>query len=117
MDDPGRRQPPRLVAEVLGTGRIPDAFIGALLARFQSARTHMGSAVVDPSLGGGDTSFTRLASLGETWRDGESAYRGREKSDFFSAWTGGETLAGAETLGVGDGDRGVKERVGVSGAM
>ena len=34
MDDPGRRCPPRLVAEVLGTGRLPDGFFGALSARF-----------------------------------------------------------------------------------
>ena len=34
MSDPGRRWPSRLVAEVLETGRLPDNFVGALLARF-----------------------------------------------------------------------------------
>ena len=35
MSDPGRHRPPRLVAEVLETGQIPDSFVGALSARFR----------------------------------------------------------------------------------
>ena len=35
MADPERRRPPRSVAEVLGTGRLPDIFSGALSARFR----------------------------------------------------------------------------------
>ena len=35
MSDHGRRRPPRLVAEVLETGRLPDSFAGALSARFR----------------------------------------------------------------------------------
>ena len=31
---PRRRRPPRLVAEVLGTGQLPNNFVGALLDRF-----------------------------------------------------------------------------------
>ena len=34
ISDPGRRRPPRSVAEVLETGRLPDSFVGALSARF-----------------------------------------------------------------------------------
>ena len=32
MANPDCRQPPQLVAEVLETGRLPDNFVGALLA-------------------------------------------------------------------------------------
>ena len=106
MDDHGRYWPPRLVAKVLGTGRLPDAFVGDGSARFQSARTHPGAAVVDSSLGGGYTSPTRPSLLGETWRDRESSHRGQEHSDF-SAWAGAETLAEAAILGSGDIGRGV----------
>ena len=35
MGAPDPSQPPRLVGEVLGTGRIPDDLVGALLARFR----------------------------------------------------------------------------------
>ena len=31
----GRRRPPRSVAEVFGTGRLPDSFVGDLSARFR----------------------------------------------------------------------------------
>ena len=96
--DPRRRRPPWLVAEVLGTGRLPDAFVRALLAWFQRARTHLGAVVVDSSLGGGDPSPTRPSSLGDNWMDGESAYGDQEHSDF-SILAGAKTLAGAETLG------------------
>ena len=34
MSDPGRRRPPRSVAEVLNTGQLPDSFVRALSARF-----------------------------------------------------------------------------------
>ena len=69
MADPGRRRPPRSVAEVHGNGQIPDAFVGALSARLQSGRTHPGAAVVDSSLGADDPSPTRPSSLGGAWLD------------------------------------------------
>ena len=80
-----RSWPPLLVAHFLRTGRLPDTFVVALLAWFQSERTHTGVAVVDLSLGGGDISPTRLASIEENWRDGERAYGGQDQSDFFAA--------------------------------
>ena len=34
MSNPRRRRPPRLVAEVLSTGRLPNTFAGVMLSRF-----------------------------------------------------------------------------------
>ena len=57
--DPGHRRPPWSVAEALKTGQLPDAFVRALAAWFQSMRTHPGADVVYSSLERDDPSPTR----------------------------------------------------------
>ena len=72
-----------------------------------SARTNPGAAVLDSSLGGYGPSPTIPSPLVETWIYIGRAYGGQENSDI-SALEGAETLSGAENLGVGDVDGGVK---------
>ena len=57
MSDPGRRRPPRLVAEVLETGRLPDNFVGALLARFRVTSLDGTPLSADLRKGGGLHAF------------------------------------------------------------
>ena len=55
--DPGRRQPPRSVAEVLETGRLPDSFVGALSSRFRVTGLDGTPLSTDLQKGGGLHTF------------------------------------------------------------
>ena len=57
MSDPGCRRPPRLVAEVLETGRLPDSFVGALSARFRVTSLNGTPLSTDLRKGGGLHAF------------------------------------------------------------
>ena len=57
MSDPGRRQPPRSVAEVLKTGRLLDNFVGALSARFRVTSLDGTPLLTDLRKGGGLHAF------------------------------------------------------------
>ena len=57
MADPGRRWPPRSEAEVLGTIRLPDSFVWALLARFQLTGPDGTPLSTDLRKGGGVHTF------------------------------------------------------------
>ena len=53
MSDPGRRWPPRSVAEVLETGRLPNSFFGDLSARFRMTGLDGAPLSTDLRKGGG----------------------------------------------------------------
>ena len=57
MSDPGRRRPPRLVAEVLETGRLPYTFVGALSSRFRVTGLDGAPLSTDLRKGGGLHAF------------------------------------------------------------
>ena len=57
MSDPGRRRPPRSVAEVLETGRLPDTFVGALSSRFRVTGLDGAPLSTDLRKGGGLHAF------------------------------------------------------------
>ena len=57
MADPGRRRPSQSVAEVLGTGRIPHAFAGALSAWFRLTGPDGTPLSTDGQKGGGINAF------------------------------------------------------------
>ena len=67
MADPGRRRPSQSVAEVLGTGRIPHAFAGALSAWFRLTGPDGTPLSTDSQKGGGINAFLgRLAAEAAT---------------------------------------------------
>ena len=57
MGDPGAPRPPRSVAEFLGTGRLPDNFVGVLSARFQVTDDNGGLLPIKLRKGGGIHNF------------------------------------------------------------
>ena len=63
MSDPGRRRPPRFVAKVLVTSRLPDNFVGALSARFRVTSLDGTPLLTDLRKGGGDSTRSSDASL------------------------------------------------------
>ena len=57
MSGPGCRRPPRSVAEVLETGRLPESFVGALSARFRLTSPNGTPLLTDLRKGGGLHAF------------------------------------------------------------